>query len=770
MRVSLSRRTSAVLLVIVLLAIDIVLTSSDALAATISVNTLADEATDNATCSLREAIISANTDSNGAEDACVGGAGADTITLGAGTYTLSVGGTGEDAAATGDLDVTDPAGLTIQGAGAGSTTVDADDIDRVFDVLALASLTISDLTVTDGQTPAVVGDQGGGGIRNTGILTVTNAVVTSNEALEGAGVFNNATLTLTGSTVSSNSSGNRAGAIAVDGGTVVITDSTLTGNDAQGPGAADGDVLGGGAMYTAAGTTTITGSTISSNTATAGDGGGFAHYGGTLTVTNSTLSGNQADVAGNGFGGGFLNLGATMTLTNVTLSSNSASAGGGGGIANTGTIDSSNTIVADHVAGGDCFLPGPSPITSGGGNLDSDSSCFPGGFPDQTADPLLGPLASNGGPTQTHSIGLGSPALDAGTGGGCPGTDQRGLPRPVDGDDDATSTCDVGAYEFQTAPPPPPPPPYFELRVVKSGNGTGTVASTRLDINCGTNCSASHPHNSSGVLTATPDDGSEFSGWSGPCSEGPSNTSSQCTIHLTGNRSVTASFIEAEPSSECSDGADNDGDGLTDFPDDQGCTDADDDDESGGGGTPACSDGADNDGDGLTDFPDDQGCTDADDDDESGGGGTPACSDGADNDGDGLTDFPDDQGCTDADDDDEVDIEEHERKLVLHGHHDTVKGKKKLRLHGFLKVLDGYEPCLLDQTVIFEKRVRGAWKFIASDVVDDDGAFVAYVRDYRYKYRASVAKVTVDEGPPQVDCLYVEKIRKKRHPGSGPPI
>ena len=101
---------------------------------------------------------------------------------------------------------------------------------------------------------------------------------------------------------------------------------------------------------------------------------------------------------------------------------------------------------------------------------------------------------------------------------------------------------------------------------------------------------------------------------------------------------------------QCSDGVDNDGDGTSDFPDDSSCSSFVDDDES---GLPACGDGEDNDGDGLADFPDDPGCTAADDPDET---TVPACANGTDDDGDGLADYPLDPGCEDAYDDDENDM------------------------------------------------------------------------------------------------------------------
>jgi len=105
---------------------------------------------------------------------------------------------------------------------------------------------------------------------------------------------------------------------------------------------------------------------------------------------------------------------------------------------------------------------------------------------------------------------------------------------------------------------------------------------------------------------------------------------------------------------ECSDEDDNDGDGLTDFPDDPGCSSGSDDDEI-DSGTPECSDEDDNDGDGFTDFPDDPGCASAADDDEI-DSGAPECDDGIDNDGDSLIDFGSDPGCASAADDDETDI------------------------------------------------------------------------------------------------------------------
>lgn len=122
-------------------------------AATITVDSTADNLTaGDGNCTLREAIMNANLPGGGdttSGDCTVGDTGADTITLPDGTYTLSLTGTGEDANATGDLDITD--GLTINGQGAGITIVDADGIDRSIHIIGAITVEINDLTVTGGR-------------------------------------------------------------------------------------------------------------------------------------------------------------------------------------------------------------------------------------------------------------------------------------------------------------------------------------------------------------------------------------------------------------------------------------------------------------------------------------------------------------------------------------------------------------------------------------------------------------------------------------------
>ncbi len=149
-------------------------------------------------------------------------------------------------------------------------------------------------------------------------------------------------------------------------------------------------------------------------------GGGIFHTDGQLTVTNSTFAGNIAP-AGTASGILVATFGApaNMTLTNSVME------GFGGAF-------------ACAIEGG-----GAATITSGGSNVISDGSCNPNGTTDQSStDALLGPLADNGGPTQTQALLAGSPAIDTASAGACPTTDQRGVARPQG------AGCDVGAFEF----------------------------------------------------------------------------------------------------------------------------------------------------------------------------------------------------------------------------------------------------------------------------------------------------------------------------------
>lgn len=204
--------------------------SQPAHAAFIVVSTTADELNTDGDCSLREAIHAANTDA--IVDACSPGNGDDTIDLPAGIYTLSIAGAGEDANATGDLDITSV--VTISGAGQATTIIDANGIDRVLDIRPGASLEISGVTIQGGNSPP---SSNGGGISNLGgSLTLIDSTVSGNTALvHGGGIADGfGTLTLINSTVSGNSASGQGGGILKVAGTLTVERSTVSGYMAGG--------------------------------------------------------------------------------------------------------------------------------------------------------------------------------------------------------------------------------------------------------------------------------------------------------------------------------------------------------------------------------------------------------------------------------------------------------------------------------------------------------------------------------------------------------
>lgn len=383
-------------------------------------------------CTLRAAIMEANALSS-----------ADTITLPTGIYTLTIPGTYENVAATGDLDIT--GNLTINGAGAASTIIQACDasanpscvgIDRVFDVLDAASLTLNGLTIRNGYAASEPFGRVGGGIRVGTLLP-----------WEG-GSGTNSSLVLNDSRVLNNTASGHGGGIS-NIGMVTVNNSVIAGNQAA------STYSGGGILNNLGGSLTMTNSTISGNAA-AGGGGIFNNPGSlpaTITVTNSTISGNTATV---GYGGGlFQNAGGyfgPVSLTNTTVTANQA-AGSGGGLFIAGSLTLKNSIVGGNVATVNPDCSGT--VASQGHNLIQDpAGCSGLGGSDLTnTDSKLGPLADNGGPTETHALLVGSPAIDAVPLAFCTvSADQRGITRPQGID------CDIGAFEGTVAPPDTTPP------------------------------------------------------------------------------------------------------------------------------------------------------------------------------------------------------------------------------------------------------------------------------------------------------------------------
>lgn len=441
------KRTSAGRGAVLTMGFAIVAISQAVSAATITVTTTSDTPAPGE-CSLREALEAANTDT--AVGSCAAGSGpGDTVMVPAGNYVFST---------ASELNVLDDTDVT--GAGAASTTIDANGLSRVFSVRNSTS-TIEGLTITGGSSS----NDGGGINSESSQLTVRDSVVTANSSgSDGGGIDSDDggnSLTLIRTEVSNNTSASEGGGIRLDNSdtTLSITDSTVTGNTA--------DTEGGGIHIDNTATVTITGSTISGNTTLhtrsipcdQGGGGISQDSGGvdsSLTITNSTISGNSAP---NSCGGGIFVL-HSMELRNVTIVDNSAPSGGGGNVYrrdDNEPLEVSNSIVANAASGGDCATSGATPVfNTGGGNIDSDDSCgFSAGTDQPGVNPLLGPLSANGGTTLTHMPQSGSPAIDGGVNASCEDSDQRGVSRPLDGTGNGTATCDAGAVEVDGQPSEP---------------------------------------------------------------------------------------------------------------------------------------------------------------------------------------------------------------------------------------------------------------------------------------------------------------------------
>lgn len=389
-------------------------------ASNITVTTSTDNLTNNGDCSLREAIQAANTDT--AVDACTAGSGDDTIAVPVDTYTLTLAGAGEDANATGDLDIT--ANVTIQGVSSASTIIDGNAADRVLQVFNNATVKLDKLTVRNGNLP----NGNGGAVYTNGPLTITNSVFSGNSASDGGAILAEGPVTISASTFSGNTATTAYGGAIDNSSQLTVTTTTFSNNSASNGSGSGGAIR--NSFY--ANSATITASTFSGNTA--GDGGGAIYNSSTLTVRNSTFSANTAGY----HGGAAIYNDATLTLTNSTMSGNTAghSLGGNGTLRNTyGTLYLRNTIIANTTDSVDFASCGT--ISANVNNLIEDGSCSP----QFSGDPRLAALANNGGPTKTFALQGGSPASNAGDNATCEATDQRGTTRPQ------ATTCDIGAFE-----------------------------------------------------------------------------------------------------------------------------------------------------------------------------------------------------------------------------------------------------------------------------------------------------------------------------------
>ncbi|MCX7422153.1 MAG: hypothetical protein NT013_21785 [Planctomycetia bacterium] len=460
--------------------------------AIIMVTSVADNQIVDGQVTLREAIKAANTDLS--VDGSTAGSGADTIQFAAGLAGQMI--------ALGGTQLTINSALTINGPGSSQLTISGTNQSRIFDVAAGSTATISGLTLINGRITSGLG----AGLRNLGTLTLNDCTVAGNIASNsgtGGGVANAGILTVFSSTVSGNVAGNSGGGID-NSGMLTISNSNISNNQTSMAGSVGGGVsntgtltianstiagnrsVRGGGIDNQAGTITFSACTISGNTAS-GNGGGISNSSSftfiTLTINNSTLVGNMASVDGGGLydetdpsfgnvivvvnnctisgnsaghkGGGIggetvSSNSILVTVNNSTITENSA-AGNGGGIDTTNFggehFQLRNTIVAnndatgagDDVSGAVFVEYSLIEKISGTQILETVHGSNRYGI-----DPRLAPLADNGGPSLTHALLPGSPAINRGANSTNSSFDQRGL-----GFVRAVGRTDIGAFEVQ---------------------------------------------------------------------------------------------------------------------------------------------------------------------------------------------------------------------------------------------------------------------------------------------------------------------------------
>lgn len=312
--------------------------------------------------------------------------------------------------------------VAIRGSGSEKTIIQGNGSARIFNIYYTAVL--QDMTIRYGQQQKT-GFGGAIAIGDVSMLVLTDSVVKDSEAAYGGGIY---VTTYSGYSY------------------LYLNNTTIMGNSATY----------GGGINNGCGKVWIHNSTINNNYADVTGGGIENDSCGELVVENSTISSNEAFVGGGIYQYNDL---SEARIYNSTIKSNRATGPGGGGIEldpNGGILTLSNTIVSGNYSdtAPDCLSPSDDIFSVGYNLLGSALGCSISLQPSDLSnvDSMLGPLQSNGGPTWTHKLLDGSPAIDAGNPYGCLDdnndpitTDQRGYARPgYEGD----TRCDIGAYEW----------------------------------------------------------------------------------------------------------------------------------------------------------------------------------------------------------------------------------------------------------------------------------------------------------------------------------
>jgi trimeric autotransporter adhesin len=398
-------------------------------------------------CTLRAAIMQANVTPR-----------EHIIRLQPALYRLTIPGANEDQALRGDLDLLGR--ITIIGSATDGTrlrsTVDATGLnDRVFDGRTSAA-TLQNLTISGGALGTTTGlstELDGGGIRNGGTITVLDSTIRNNTASRGGGIATfGGTTTILRSTISNNSAtAGDTGLIADGGGGIfsinnvfTLRDSTVQNNTS----ARDGGGITMAPIFFPSTPMKIERTLIAANTAQNDGGGVFitGTNGGRAAIENSTVSGNRSSRLGGGISAELLPLDKPLVLRASTIAGNSVPFFNGGGIAaSTSSVQATNVIFSNNL-GGNCSS---TTFENSTFNLSSDNFCgfnsFDGSKNNTSAK--LGPLAFNGGPTRTHALLEGSPAIDGGVSFVPFAFDQRGALRVAEFRPGG-NRFDIGAFEF----------------------------------------------------------------------------------------------------------------------------------------------------------------------------------------------------------------------------------------------------------------------------------------------------------------------------------